>query len=271
MVAQQADGQRQLVAVVDRAGLDEQRAGRPRRRRRARAGGPPARATRARVRVVRRPGCGRCRADRQVGGQGQEVGRGRALVLGPAEELDQRTDVARRVRERPVVLQRQALDGARRAGCRPRCRPRTRGSPGSPSSSAWSRISRSPKAWKVRMSVPACPYGTSRSTRACISSAARSVKVSARICSGRARLVAMSQAMRRVTTCVLPVPGPASTSRGPSPWVTAWRCWRSSPGRSPATTSRSIGRRGSELPAAGPADSDAGAGHAAILTPRRAS
>src|SRR3990172_5736508 len=80
---------------------------------------------------------------------------------------------------------------------------------------------RSPKAWKVWMAVPACPYGTSRSTRACISSAAFSVKVRARISSGRARLVAMSQAMRWVTTRVLPVPGPASTSSGPSPCVTA--------------------------------------------------
>ena len=74
-----------------------------------------------------------------------------------------------------------------------------------------------------------CPYGTSRSTRSIISSAARSVKVSARISDGFARFSAISQAMRRVMTVVLPVPAPATISSGPSPWVTAlrWRAVRS--------------------------------------------
>ena len=38
-----------------------------------------------------------------------------------------------------------------------------------------------------------------------------------------ARRVAISQAIRRVMTWVLPVPAPARTSSGPSPWVTARR------------------------------------------------
>ncbi len=108
-------------------------------------------------------------------------------------------------------------------------RPMTRGSSGRPMACPCSRSSQSPNAWKVWMAVSACPYGTSRSTRACISSAARSVKVNARISDGRARLLAMSHATRRVMTSVLPVPGPATTSSGPSACVTAWRWRRSSP------------------------------------------
>ena len=50
------------------------------------------------------------------------------------------------------------------------------------------------------------------------------MKVSARISDGFARREAMSQAIRRVMTWVLPVPAPATTSSGPSPCVTA-RSW----------------------------------------------
>ncbi len=112
----------------------------------------------------------------------------------------------------------------------------SRMSPGRPSSNAYSRSSRSPKAWKVWTAVSAWPYGTSRSTRACISWAALSVNVSARISRARARLVAMSHARRRVTTSVLPVPGPATTRSGPSPCLTADLCSRFRPRSSPAAT-----------------------------------
>ena len=73
------------------------------------------------------------------------------------------------------------------------------------------------------------PYGTSWSTRSTISSAALSVKVRARISDGFARFSAISQAIRRVMTVVLPVPAPATISSGPSPCVTAlrWRAVRS--------------------------------------------
>jgi hypothetical protein len=98
---------------------------------------------------------------------------------------------------------------------------------------------------KVRMSVLPARTATSIDP-ACISSAARSVNVSARICSGRARLVAISQAMRRVTTCKVSSrhpdrPGRDSTAhRHGSPPVAAAieAC------RRPATTSRSIGAPG---------------------------
>jgi hypothetical protein len=59
------------------------------------------------------------------------------------------------------------------------------------------------------------------STRSSISAAALSVKVSARISSGRAFFWAMSQAIRRVMAVVLPVPAPATIRRGPASWVTA--------------------------------------------------
>src|SRR5438552_14483918 len=61
------------------------------------------------------------------------------------------------------------------------------------------------------------------STRSAISTAAFSVKVRARISSGRARLLEMRCAMRRVRTRVLPVPAPAMIRSGPSPCSTASR------------------------------------------------
>ena len=108
-------------------------------------------------------------------------------------------------------------------------RPRTVERSLRPASNACSRRSRSPKAWNVPICASLCPYGTSRSTRSTISSAARSVKVRARISDGFARFSAISQAILRVMTVVLPVPAPATISSGPSPCVTAlrWRAVRS--------------------------------------------
>ncbi len=57
--------------------------------------------------------------------------------------------------------------------------------------------------------------------RVFISRAALLVKVTARICEGQARPVARMWAMRVVSTRVLPVPAPASTSSGPSVCTTA--------------------------------------------------
>ena len=64
----------------------------------------------------------------------------------------------------------------------------------------------------------------SAETRSRISFAALLVNVIARISLGCARPLASSQAIRWVSTRVLPEPAPASTSSGPSPWVTASRC-----------------------------------------------
>ncbi len=68
------------------------------------------------------------------------------------------------------------------------------------------------------------------STRPRISAAALLVKVTARIDQGEAFSTASSQAMRRVSTRVLPLPAPASTRKGPGGAVTAarWGSLRSS-------------------------------------------
>ena len=169
---------------------------------------------------VIRFGIGRCL--QPLGGGGVRHGTD-VLVPRPAEQGGQPGQEAGRVPQRAESVQRQLeqvvaeehdLLGPRQdSGRGPTGRPRRRGS--------GSR--RSPKAWKVEMTESVKPYGTRRSTRSCISSAARSVKVRARISDGRARCSAISQAMRRVSTVVLPVPAPATTSSGPVPWVTALR------------------------------------------------
>ncbi len=64
---------------------------------------------------------------------------------------------------------------------------------------------------------------TSSSTRSRISAAALLVKVIARIEPGWALRSAISQAIRRVSTRVLPEPAPATTSSGGPACTTAWR------------------------------------------------
>ena len=106
--------------------------------------------------------------------------------------------------------------------------------------------------WKVDTTRPVrdpSSRATSCETRSRISPAALLVNVSARICHGGTPR-SISAAMRRVMTRVLPEPGPASTSAGPSPCDTASR-WAavslssrpgSMSGRS-VTGRRSYGRR----------------------------
>ena len=79
--------------------------------------------------------------------------------------------------------------------------------------------------WKVPShGMPSTTCPTIRPTRLFISRAALLVKVTARISFARARPVARMWAMRVVSTRVLPVPAPASTSTGPSRVSTASRC-----------------------------------------------
>ena len=66
------------------------------------------------------------------------------------------------------------------------------------------------------------------------------MKVTARIASGGMPQAAISQAMRCVSTRVLPLPAPASTSSGPSVVSTARRCSGSSPARSDAAISETL-------------------------------
>ena len=80
-------------------------------------------------------------------------------------------------------------------------------------------------AWKVpSQGMPSTAPPTSAPMRSFISRAALLVKVTARICEPRARPVHRMWAMRVVSTRVLPVPAPASTSTGPSSASTAARC-----------------------------------------------
>ena len=72
--------------------------------------------------------------------------------------------------------------------------------------------------------MPSTAPPTSGPMRSFISRAALLVKVTARISEPRARPVHMMWAMRAVSTRVLPVPAPASTSTGPSTASTAARC-----------------------------------------------
>ena len=147
MLAEQAERQGDLVAEVDRPGFTEELlvAG-------IRAGQlalPPRRLAQS-VAV----GAGR---DRRLGGQPRRMsdggGRRDILVLEAREERCQRVEEARRVAEGPVLLEVEPEE-ALGAGRSPISgRDRTRGSEGRPSSRACSRITRSPKAWKVEITV----------------------------------------------------------------------------------------------------------------------
>src|SRR4051795_5116614 len=78
--------------------------------------------------------------------------------------------------------------------------------------------------WNVETHMIRARRPTSASTRSFISAAALFVKVIARIEPGWALRSAISQAIRRVSTRVLPEPAPATTSSGVPAWVTAARC-----------------------------------------------
>ncbi len=77
--------------------------------------------------------------------------------------------------------------------------------------------------WKVPTVRPDSPRGSRLSSRPRISPAALLVKVTARIAHGGTRSTSVSQAMRWVSTRVLPEPAPASTSSGPGGALTASR------------------------------------------------
>ena len=86
--------------------------------------------------------------------------------------------------------------------------------------------------WKVPSHcMPSTVPPISAPMRSFISRAALLVKVTARIWLGQARRVARIWARRVVSTRVLPVPAPASTSTGPSSASTASRCSAFSPRR----------------------------------------
>ncbi len=75
---------------------------------------------------------------------------------------------------------------------------------------------RAQSAWKVPSHRPSAGWPRMAATRSRISRAALLVKVTARTWPGQARPVIRIWAKRVVSTRVLPVPAPASTSSGPS-------------------------------------------------------
>ena len=126
---------------------------------------------------------------------------------------------------------------------------------GSTATPASRRISR-PSAWKVRTRTApgATPSGaTAASSRSVISTAARLLKVIARIASGGVP-VAMSQAARATSVVVLPLPAGAMHSDGPGGAVAAAR-WSGARRASLASTSGCTRRTSSSTTGHSPARS----------------
>src|SRR4051794_268390 len=105
---------------------------------------------------------------------------------------------------------------------------------------------RTQAAWKVDTHIFSATGPTRAPTRWRISAEALFVNVIARISNGERPSSTISQAMRWVSTRVLPEPAPATTRSGPPRWVTASR-WA---GLRPETSSSASGRTiGPTLPA----------------------
>ena len=94
--------------------------------------------------------------------------------------------------------------------------------------------------WKVETHIALARRPTSASTRSFISAAALLVKVIDMIPPGCTPRSASSQAMRWVSTRVLPEPAPATISSGEPAWTTASR-WR---GLSPSSSAAPRAVRG---------------------------
>src|SRR6266550_5011129 len=93
------------------------------------------------------------------------------------------------------------------------------------------RRRRTPMASNVPIQIAPAARFRRFSTRLRISRAALLVKVTARISPASARPCWISQAIRCVSTRVLPLPAPAKISSGPSSAVTAARCGGFSPAK----------------------------------------
>src|SRR5438270_13728016 len=110
-----------------------------------------------------------------------------------------------------------------------------------PSRLASARQIRTHAEWNVDTHIAFARGPTNAETRSFISPAALLVNVMARIAPGDAARSAISQAIRWVSTRVLPEPAPATMSSGP-PWCrTATRCCGLSPSRSVSGSTASLG------------------------------
>jgi len=96
---------------------------------------------------------------------------------------------------------------------------------GRPASRWCARSSRLARPWKVPTHMPRVLMGSAAEMRVSISFAALLVNVTAINPSGDTCPVEISQAMRVVSTRVLPEPAPARISADWSGSVTASRCW----------------------------------------------
>ena len=110
--------------------------------------------------------------------------------------------------------------------------------------------------------APPAPPGRAGGGRWRSSRAAVAVKVSARMLAGATARAATRKAIRAARTAVLPEPGPAITTRGPSPASTTRRCWalrrdrssvRCGAESSPAGVAGVSGCEPPAVPGAGPA------------------
>ena len=109
---------------------------------------------------------------------------------------------------------------------------------GSPASFQCARRKRLHRPWKVPIHMPRTVTGSIADRRVSISLAALLVKVTASTPPGETWPVCSSQAMRVVSTRVLPEPAPARISAGTAGSVTAARCSGFSPCRRRESTAR---------------------------------
>src|SRR4051794_39379616 len=119
--------------------------------------------------------------------------------------------------------------------------------------------------WKVLTHMMRARPPTSSSTRSRISAAALLVKVIARIEPGCTLRSEINQAIRRVSTRVLPDPAPATTRSGAPSWTTARRCGS----LRPASSSSLVGRwRFGADSCAGAASGRPGIGNCMLMSPQ---
>ncbi len=120
--------------------------------------------------------------------------------------------------------------------------------------------------WNVLTHMILARPPTSSATRSRISAAALLVNVMARIEPGWALRSVISQAMRRVSTRVLPEPAPATTSNGAPSWTTASRCGSLSPSSSSSRVGRLRFRGVPSSSGAGSAAGRPGSGNCVVIS-----
>jgi hypothetical protein len=146
---------------------------------------------------------------------GLDVGRAQALLLGVVDEvLSSWAGTSRR--RRSALSSRLIASWSWLSRIWKVC--------GRPASRKCARSMRLHRPWKVPIHMPRVLIGSIDDSRVCISLAALLVKVTARMPAGDTRPFWISQAIRVVSTRVLPLPAPARIRAGSSGRVTAASC-----------------------------------------------